>query len=130
MSSPRGDLRAPTLQCSHLFLTELCTFIPRVCCCIGASQPADTDAHIGVRLVAVDQSRRAAPPGPSAPGPSARAGSENARSNEAMARGCRVWPGDVVLGWAHELDLGHEICVSRDAPLGTSCRQRLLFFIV
>lgn len=93
MSSPRGDLRAPTLQCSHLFLTELCTFIPRVCCCIGASQPADADAHIGVRLVAVDQSRRAAPPGPSAPGPSARAGSENARSNEAMARGCRVWPG-------------------------------------
>lgn len=40
-TSEEEERKKLTLQCSHRFLTELCTFIPLVCCCCIATFKAD-----------------------------------------------------------------------------------------
>lgn len=55
------------MQCSHLFFTELCTFIPLVCCCIRLAPSGlgllsnVLPKRLGIQLVEGEAARKALP---------------------------------------------------------------------
>lgn len=74
-------LSTHTLQCSHRFLTELCTFMPRICCCVDVIVVAARARENGDRTddgVAANRAR----------GDSARAESVSVRKRDAIAALC------------------------------------------